>query len=167
MANRTFNKDQQLSLVKRVVHLFPVVSVGAAGAVTLKKRAFTAVGSATTPSSSLISAPTSGVGYAFGDGAGVKKIVRNSAGDWTLTLSDPYQYLLGARIAQLSNTGGTNAAAINGLAVNTTTTSVGTNTSLGDGGVVRVVLLADSTATDPASGDTVTLHLILGDATEP
>lgn len=166
MANRTFN-TQQMSLAKKVVHLFPVVSVGAAGAVTLKKRNFSAVGAATTPSSSLGTAPTTGVGYACGDGAGVKSITRNSAGDWTLTLSDSYQYLLGAKIAQISNTSGTNAAGINGIAVNTTTTAVGTNTSLGSGGVVRVVLFAGTTATDPANGDTVTLHLILGDATEP
>lgn len=167
MANRTFQTDSR-SFIKKLVSLYPVVAVGAAGAVTLKKRQFTAAGSGSAaPAYSLVSAPTSGVGYACGDGQGVKGVTRNSAGDWTFTLSDPYLYLVGVELVGITNTGGTNASAINGIAVNTTTTSVTTNTALGNGGVLRVVLMSGSTATDPASGDTVYLRFLLGDAGEP
>lgn len=167
MAQRTFSVDAG-SLLKRVRTLYPIVSVGAAGAVTLQYNKFTAMGAGSVaPTYAVANAPTSGVGYAQSDGEGVRGITRNSAGDWTFTLSDSYQYLIGVAFLGVFNTGGTNANAINGLAVNTTTTSVTTNTAIGNGGLVRVVLMSGSTATDPASGDVIHLKIILGDASEP
>lgn len=165
MANRTFQKDSSLRLLKRVVTLNPVISVGAAGAVTLQKRTFTAMGATSVaPSSSLGSAPTTGVGYVVGDGAGTRSVSLGTAGLWTITLSDSYQYLIGVRIANTKNATGIPLAA----AVGVKTNSVTTNTAVGNGGslVVQLVDFAGA-AVDPASGDVVTLEITLGDASEP
>lgn len=165
MANRTF-QERQFGLVKRKVSLYPVVSVGAAGAVTLQKRTFTATGATLVASSSLGAAPTTGVGYAKGDGAGTASVSRTGTGAWTVTLSDSYQYLLGVSIVQTSNATGAITAGMVGIVSGTT--NVTTNTSVGSGGVVAIVLSsAAGTPADPASGDVLTLEVILGDATEP
>lgn len=166
MANRSFGDKQGLMLIKRVVRLYPVFSVGVAGAVTLKKRQFTAMGATSVAaSSSLVSAPTTGVGYAVGDGAGVRSVTRTGSGAWTITLSDPYQYLLGVGLALTSNsTGGLTAV---NVGVNSSG-DVTTNTAVGNGGTIKVVFSsAASTAADPGTTDTLVLELILGDATEP
>jgi hypothetical protein len=165
MANRTF-QTALLQIPKRIVHLYPVVSVGVAGAVTLQKRTFTAGGStALTSSSSLGTAPTTGVGYAYGDGAGTRSVSLGTAGLWTITFSDSYQYLLGVEIAQTKNATGLMTAATVGVKTNSTIT---TNTAVGNGGVIAIQL-ADfaGNAVDPASGDVLTLRITLGDATEP
>lgn len=165
MANRNFAAPTA-GLVKNVRPIWCVVSVGAAGAVTLKKRSYYAGGSTATASrSALASAPTSGTGYGVG-GDGVRSVVRTDTGAWTITLQDPYQYILGVELVQTSNATGLLTAAAVG--VNSGSTDVTTNTSLGNGGVVAVVLNDWSgAAVDPASGDTLTLLLTLGDASEP
>lgn len=167
MANRSF-QERQLSILKRVVTLYPVVKVGAAGAVTLQTRQFTAAGSGSVaPTFSLVAAPTTGVGYAKGDGAGVNAVTRTGAGAWTITLSDPYQYLIGVSFTVASTTGLLDTAALNMSVL--TTGNVQTNTSLGQGGTINLVFQASGgqTATDPASGDIIYLCIELGDATEP
>jgi hypothetical protein len=166
MAQPTFQPPKG-NRIKSLCTLYPVVSVGAAGAVTLQKRTFTAAGaSKVAPSSALAAAPTTGVGYVVGDGAGTATVVRTGTGAWTITLSDSYQYLVSVMIAGIKNTAATNANAINSIAWNTTG-DVTTNTSVGSGGTIQVILYSGSTATDPASGDTVILQIVLGDATEP
>lgn len=166
MANRTF-QEKQLSLVKRLVKLYVTVSVGGGGAVTLKKRTYTAMGSGgTAATSSLTSAPTTGVGYAVGDAVGVRSVARADTGKWTVTLSDSYQYLLGVVLALTSNTTGVATAAQVGIVSGSTTPT--TNTAVGNGGVVTVQFVDFAgAAVDPASGDTIVLELTLGDASEP
>jgi hypothetical protein len=165
MANRQFSA--QGTLLKSIRYLYPVVSVGGAGAVTLKKRSFRAVGTVNSANSTLIDAPTSGLPYAFGDGAGTRSVARTGTGAWTITLTDPYQFLMGVRVIQTSNTTG---ASTSGLSVGVVSgsTNVATNTAVGNGGVIAIVLSsATVTAADPASGDTLTLEITLCDATEP
>lgn len=164
MSQRMFS-EFNATLLKRVVNLFPVVSVGAAGAVTLQKRQFTAMGSGSVaPGFSLVAAPTSGVGYAKGDGAGVNAVTRTGTGLWTITLSDPYVCLLQIS-AMVANTSGLFTGVIPGVL---TSTNVQTNTSLGSGGVINLAINNGSgAATDPASGDLIYFNITLGDASEP
>jgi len=165
MANRTFQEDS-LTLVKRLVTLFPVVAVGVAGAVTLKKRQFrSSGGTALSASSVLIDAPTTGVGYAVGDGAGTRSVVRTAPGTWTITLSDSYQYLLGIRVIQVANVNGSVPTGLVG--VRTGITNVTTNTGTGNGGIIGIDLNNGGGPLDPDNGDTLTLEITLGDATEP
>jgi hypothetical protein len=163
MANLAYFQNRY-SKIKGLVDLYPVVSVGAAGAVTLKKRQYTSVGTSTTPTYSLVSAPTTGVGYAVGDGQGVRAVTRNSAGNWTFTLSDPYPYLVGVEVALISNTTGAVTSPLCPVAIVSGSTTVTTNTAIGNGGTIRLILMASdgSTATDPADGDTLTFHFTLG-----
>lgn len=165
MANRNF-QDTQFSLLKGLVTLYPVISVGVAGAVTLKKRQFYQPGAIGVGGSyALVDAPTSGVGYAVGDGAGVRTVSRSDTGDWTITLSDPYVYLAELDIAcQTLAAPGTLVC----LAVaNIDSTNVTTNTAVGNGGVINITLNDETAAADPASGTVVTLKIVLGNATEP
>lgn len=163
MANRSFMQNQSLQLLKRVVSLYPVVKVGANGAVTLQYRHFTAGGAGSVaPTFALAAAPTSGVGYAYGNQEGVKSVARTGTGAWTITLSDPYQYLIGVDFTT-ANSGG--AVTAGNLCV-LTTSNVTTNTSVGTGGTVLVVFQNGSySATDPASGDIIYLTIQLGDGT--
>lgn len=166
MANRTF-QTVELGLIKRRVALYPTVSVGGAGAVTLQKRTYTAAGTGSVAArSSLTTAPTTGIDYAVGDGAGVRSVARTGTGLWTITLSDPYQYLLGVRIAQTSKADGIPTCLSVGVVSGST--NVATNTATGNGGVIAIAL-ADATnqAADPESGDVLTLEILLGDASEP
>lgn len=167
MANRTFNQDFA-STQKRIRFMWPIVSVGAAGAVTLQKRTYRAQGVVgSSPSSVLGAAPTSGQTYAYSDGEGVQKVVRNGTGDWTFTLSDPYQYLLGIQLIQTTNATGLLTSGF-GVGVIPAGTNVATNTSTGSGGTIEIVLNNGSgSATDPASGDVLYFAITLGDATEP
>lgn len=166
MANATFNQDLA-STQKRIRKLWPVVSVGGSGAVTLQKRTFRAMGVVGSSNSTLAAAPTSGQGFAYSDGERVQSVLRNSAGDWTFTLSDPYQYLLGIVLVQTTNTTGLLTSGF-GVGVKTGGTNVTTNTSTGSGGTIEIVLNNGSgVATDPASGDVLYFEVTLGDATEP
>ena len=164
MANKTWQQGPY-TLIKKLVKLYPVISVGAAGAVTLKKRQFTAAGTTNVgPSSSLVSAPTTGVGYVVGDGAGTRSVELGTAGLWTITLSDAYLYLVGVSIVKTKNATGVPLAS----SVGVKTDSVTTNTAVGNGGSL-VIQLVDyaGVAVDPASGDVLTLEISLGDASEP
>jgi hypothetical protein len=149
---------------KALLLSIPVVAVGAAGAVTLKKRQYSSVGTTTSPTYSLGNAATSGVGYAIGDGQGVRSVTRNSAGNWTFTLSDPYAYLVGVEVALISNASGAVTSPLCPIAIVSGSTNVATNTSVGSGGTIRLILMASDgqTATDPADGDTLTFHFVLG-----
>jgi hypothetical protein len=171
MANRTFNQTQGLLLLKRVVRLYPVISVpGGTGAITLQKRTFTAAGaSSVAPSQSLAAAPTTGVDYAVGDAAGTRSAARTGVGAWTLTLSDPYQYIIGVSMVQAANATAllsTNAALY--PAVDTTNSAITTNTARGNGGLLKIIWNTSSgVAGDFTNAALITLEVILGDATEP
>lgn len=160
MANRQFN-EVQMNLVKGVVTLYAEVAVGAAGAVTLKKRQYKAAGAtATTPASSLVNAPTSGIDYAVGNAQGIRSVSAAGDGLWTITLSDPYLYLLGVSLANTSNA--TGVPTVMGLGVVSGSTNVTTNTAKGNGGVVVLQLVGqDGGAVNPANGDTLTIKLEL------
>ena len=166
MANSTFQQFV-LSKIKRLVRLYPVFTMSGTTPV-LQKRQFTAAGaSSVAASSSLVNAPTSGTpAWAQGDGAGTFSVSRTGTGAWTITLSEPYQYLLGVTISQTSNT--TGALTVVGVGVVSGSTTITTNTAPGNGGVIAVVFSsAAATAADPGSSDTITLEITLGDATEP
>ena len=167
MANRTFLENQSLTLYKKLVSLYPIVNVGANGAVTLQKRQFTAMGAATASKSALVSAPTTGVGYAVGDGFGVRAVVRNSTGNWTLTLQDNYQALVQCTV-QFANSGAAFNAPVMVVDANTANTNVSNGTGLGNGGKVTVQFYNGSgVATDPGNGDQAQFCVVLLDATEP
>lgn len=167
MANAQF-QQYLMTKPKRIIKLWPTVSVGGAGAVTLQKRVFTATGAtATAASSSLSAAPTTGVGFVVGDAAGTATVARTGTGLWTFTFSYPFQYLLGAALVQTSNTSGLLTSGF-GVGVVSGSTTPRTNTSVGSGGVVAIALNNGSgAATDPASGDVLTFEFTFGDATEP
>lgn len=165
MANRTFN-EVSYSLIKRLVTLCPVVNIGAAGAVTLQKRQFTAAGSGSVaPAYSLVAAPTTGVGYAVGDGGGVKSVARTGTGAWTITLSDSYRFLVQISVG-FQNAGATFNAPV--MVTNTTGTDVTLNTAVGTGGVIKIQFYNGAgVATDPGNPDQAQFAILLGDATEP
>lgn len=165
MANRTF-VPLNFTMLKGLVALYPVINVGAAGAVTLQKRTFSAAGAgATTPKYSLVAAPTTGVGYAVGDGFGTATVARTGAGAWTITLSDSYLYLVSVVPVIANATGALTTA---DLIINSSTTNVTTNTSAGSGGVITTIMYnAAGSAADPNTGDQVTLQIILGNSGEP
>lgn len=159
MANRTF-QQKQLTLIKRKVELWAQVAVGAAGAVTLKKTTYTGGTVSTT------NAPTSGVGYDYSNGEGIRSVARADTGKWTVTLSDSYLLLKGVQLVETSNTTGVPTAAAVGVVSGST--NVQTNTATGNGGVVTVQFVDFAgSAVDPASGDTITLKITLQDASEP
>lgn len=159
MANRTF-QQKQLTLIKRKVELWATVSVGAAGAVTLKKTTYVNAAVSST------SAPTSGTGYDYSNGEGVRSVARADTGKWTITLSDAYMLLKGVTLEETSNTTGVPTAAQVGVVSGST--NVATNTANGNGGVVTVQFVDFAgAAVDPASGDVITLKITLQDASEP
>jgi hypothetical protein len=125
MANRMFS-EFQYSLEKAVVHLYGDVTFAAAGAPTL----------------------------VTGKNKGIKTIVRNSAGDYTITLQDPYQRLLNMDLVFIKATAPSAPAAfISALAVSTVAAPT-----------IRVVFNAAGTATDPASGEEVLLSFELSNS---
>lgn len=166
-ANRTFVEYQRV-LLKNIVTLFPIVNVGAAGAVTLQKRTFAAAGAgAATPKYSTVAAPTSGTPYVFGDGFGVRSVTRNSTGNWTLVLTDPYLYLIQATV-QFANSGAAYNAPVMIVDSNTTNTNVALSTAPGNGGKITVQFYNSSgSAADPGNGDQASFAILLGDSGAP
>lgn len=167
MANRTF-VQANYCMLKGLVRLYPVIQMTASVTVpVLQKRTFTAAGtSATSPANALAAAPTTGVGYAVGDAAGTRSIARTGTGAWTLTLSDPYLYLVGVTIIGFSSV--TGISTVIGVGVVSGSTTITTNTSNGSGGVIALQLIDESGAADPGTiGDQFTLEVILGNAGEP
>lgn len=166
MPNRQYTQ-YRWGFLRNVVALYPVVSVGAAGAVTLKTRSLTAVGTSNSPSFSLASSPTSGNGFAYSNQEGVRKVVRNGAGDWTFTLSDSYLYLIGVHCIGVSNTTGHITSPLAPVGIISGGTNVQTNTALGNGGTIEIFLpdSAGTSGTDPADGDTLYFEILLGTST--
>lgn len=167
MASRSYDQ-QDLSIVKQPVSLWAVVNVGAAGAVTLQKWNFSALGSSATPAKTYTAAsvgPTTFPGWpqCYQSGAeGVYSVVRTNTGLWTLTLQDQYQRLLGMT-AHISVAGG--LSNIVAVGENTTISSMAPT---GGGSIIGVALLSSTaTAADPTSGHVVHIHLRLSNASEP
>lgn len=126
MANRFFNQFR-LSLEKQVVDLFGRVTFGSTGAPTLD-----AVNS-----------------------KGIKSIVRNSAGNYTVTLSDSYVRLLLAKHIFIS----ASAPASPSLYIASETVKTPS------GPAIVLQFNAAGTATDPASGEEVRLQFVLKNST--
>lgn len=168
MATTGFQQNQYTKL-KNLVYLYPVVEVTAAvDAPILQKRTFTAMGATSVaPSSSLGAAPTSGVGYAYGDGAGTKLVRRDAQGQWVFQFSDSYLYLVGVSIAQFAST--TGISTILGVGVRLGgATDVTANYGVGTGGYIGIELYDESGAADPgAIGDRFTFEIILGNSSAP
>lgn len=143
MANRDFI-DKAYALVKGKVELFAVVNIGASGAPTLQQWAAGANG---------------GTYSAAGSGGwqGIKSITRNSTGNYTLVLQDPYLRLLpGSQIGFQPAAAGTAVAPI--AQIQTTSTNVGSSTSPQ---VTFQCQSAAGSAADPASGEVMLVQLIL------
>lgn len=123
MANDNFKRDRG-ALEQGIVDLFAKVTFGSTGAPTLSAAA----------------------------SKGIKSITRNGAGDYTITLSQPYLSLL--CVKHVFDTTGTSAApASPSMYIKAQSTK--------SGPTLRVVFNAAGTATDPASGEVVYLHAIL------
>lgn len=164
MAERSFVLDRG-ALQKRMRDIYAVVSVGAAGAVTLQKWNYPVFGQG--PNVRTYTAASSsggGTGWPsqYQQGSeGVKSVARTGAGLWTITLQDNYQRVL--ELDCFSRLDGGLSAIVH--AAEDTTISNMTSTG---GSIIGVALLsATATALDPASGEVVVLHFGLQDATEP
>lgn len=118
MADRNFNSKEALE--REVKDLYVKVSIGASGAPTL----------------------VSGAAY------GSASIARNSAGDYTLVLSNPYNQLRNFKAKLL-------AAAAEDIRVQLKSESVASDKS------VSFMTLTDSTKTDPSDGSTLIIKLEL------
>lgn len=125
MANRQFTQFSY-QLEKAVVSLFAHIAIGASGAPT-------------------INAARS---------KGVKSIVRNGAGDYTLTLQDSYVALLGFGVTFQVAT----VPAAPGVSVKTDSVTSAPN------GSVRFICSTGGTATDPASGEIMKVSLRLSNS---
>jgi hypothetical protein len=131
MANRRFEQFQ-LSLEKKVVTLWSNISVGAAGA------------------------PTAPVAK----NKGIKSIVRNSAGNYTINLQDSYQYLMFMDSCIVLGAGGPSAGTNVQIVVRADNSA-----SLAAPAVQVEVLNAAGTAVDLASGSSLLIMLELKNST--
>lgn len=122
MANRNFNRKQALE--KEVKEIYARITVAASGAPTL----------------------------VVADSQGVASIVRNSAGLYTLTLSDSYNKLMHASIQVRTPTA-------ENIKANLVTESVASAKT------VQFRCVAVGTAADPASGDMIYVSLQLKNST--
>jgi hypothetical protein len=128
MAERSFRQWLQMFEIRPVL-LYANVSIGASGAPTLNANA-----------------------------RGISTVVRNSAGDYTITLQDKYIKLLEFGFSIISSTG-TDAA----LEATITTDGVASSPP-----IVRVVFrVAAGTATDPSNGSTLLLKFMLRNSSAP
>lgn len=115
----------QYSYERDLVHIHAKISIGATGAPTLS------------------------------NAKGIASIIRNSAGNYTLTLKDNYYLFMGLHAQFLSN-GGAPAAPI---------VAVDAEDVDGDKTIDIVCYDADTpAATDPANGEVMLLHIILRSA---
>lgn len=126
MANRFF-ENRRYSLEKQIVELFFKFAVGASGAPTLDAL----------------------------NSKGIKSVVRNSAGNYTVTLQDQYSKFLGVDAQELSSTGipaapnmGIVSQAVNGAAP-----------------TVVLQFSAGGVATDPDASSTIYGKVSLGNTT--
>lgn len=168
MANRTYVQNQ-FCLIRGLVTLYPIVKMTESVTVPiLQKRTFTQAGTAATaPANSLAAAPTTGnPGWVIGDGAGTRSVARTGTGAWTFTLSDPYLYLIGISICGFISA--TGISTVLGVGVVSGSTTITTNTGLGNGGVIAIQLVDESGAADPGTiGDQFTFQILLGTLSEP
>ena len=167
MANRSF-QDKNYTVIKREITIYGAVSVGAAGAVTLKKWQYPTLGAGAnartyvtaTSANTLPSGNPYPLQY-FAGAEGIRSVTRTAAGLWTIKLQDNYQRVLYVH-AQGSLAGG--LSAIVAAARNTTVDSM---TAQGGSEFGIALLSATATALDPASGETILLEIKLADGTEP
>lgn len=146
MANRNLTQFAY-GFEKMPVQLDAYITIGSTGAATLKYWVPAAGGGG-----AYASAPTGGY-------RGIASIARNTTGDYTITLQDTYQRLLGWDVKFQAATTGTAVAPIVSLC--TTTTNVATST----GGTVRFkTQSATGTAADPASGEIMYVSLRLSNS---
>lgn len=125
MANRLLNQFGA-SFEKAVVNVFADVTIGATGAPTLNAA----------------------------KSKGVKSIVRNSAGDYTLTLQDTYAKFFSCWVGFIK---GTAPAAPN-------ESIKAFNMSAAGGATIEFVLFNGATATDPASGEELFIEICVGNS---
>lgn len=123
MSNR-YMTQFRYSLENAVVDLYLRVSIGASGAPTLVS----------------------------GQNKGVLSIVRNSAGNYTITLTDSYRRLLNAEQKFIVATGVPAAPSMNIVSDNVATLATPT---------VVIQTVTGSTPTDPANGEIMLLQLSL------
>ncbi len=167
MADALF-EQKSYGKLKQLVRLYPIVKMTASTTVpVLQKRTFSAMGNtATAPSNSLGAAPTTGVDFAVGDGAGTRSVARTGVGAWTITLSYPFLYLLGIGIVGFSSA--TGISTVLGVGIVSGSTTITTNTARGNGGVIAIQLVDESGAADPGTiGDQFTFEIILGNTSAP
>lgn len=127
MANRRFRSQFRFGMEAMVVELFANISIGAAGAPTLNQSA----------------------------SKGVASVVRDSAGQYTITLQDKYNSLLHMNVLQDS---GTSAPAAPFVVLEAE--SVSSNKQL----TIQCRAVDNSTATDPASGESMLVKITLSNS---
>lgn len=126
MANRRLFQFQY-SYERDLTHLHAKIAIGASGAPTLNAAL----------------------------SKGIKSITRNSAGDYSVALSDNFNQLMDMNMV-IQNASGIPVAPDMGVKTN----SVNSATAP----LVEIVTSAAGVATDPASGDTMYLHIICRNA---
>lgn len=126
MANRRLFQFNY-SYERDLVHIHAKIAIGASGAPTLN-------------------APLS---------KGILSIVRNSAGDYTIRLTDSFNQLMMVDML-MQNATGIPAAPDMGLKANSVNSATVPS--------IEIVTSAAGVATDPASGDTMFLHLVCRNA---
>src|SRR3989304_607429 len=141
MANRQYQQFQG-TLKKGIVPLYPVVAVGASGAVTLKKWNPT--------TKAYDNASTTGVGYQKGTD-GVSSVSRTGAGLWSIVLQDNYFRVIGVRATTFNSTGAVGAQMI-GIDTDSDVASASAPT-------LKINIQSSAgTSADPTSGDRMHLE---------
>lgn len=130
MANRYFKSQFSYSFLAKLVHLYMRVTIGAAGAPTLDTA----------------------------NSKGIKSIVQNGTGDYTVTLQDKYIRLLSLESVFDTTGGGGNPAAA--PVVNVKAQAVSAN----GGGTVRLLCSAAGVAANPANGEALLVEFDLSDS---
>jgi hypothetical protein len=125
MVNQMLRKDRG-ALEIGIVDLFARATFGASGAVTVDTV----------------------------QSKGIKSIVKNSTGDYTITLADGYQKLLAVKHA--FDTSGASGAAPAAPSMWIKAQSINASN-----GTIEVVFNAAGTATNPASGEAVVIHIVV------
>ena len=147
MSNNWFNQFNY-TLDKGVCNIFGVVNIGATGAPTLQKWK-AAVGN--TSQGSYAAADSSGF-------RGIKTIIRNSAGNYIVTLLQPYQRLMSYGIVFQGPNASTPAAPV--VTVVATGTTVNTTGSTNPT-ITFVCQSSTGTPADQASGEVMLLNFVL------
>jgi hypothetical protein len=88
---------------------------------------------------------------------GIASIARTAAGKYLITLNDAYNKFLGINVV-INNAAGISASPDVGIL------TTGTNVSTSTGGTIIMQLSAAGSAVELVSGDTMYLHIILGNS---